>query len=196
MIGTISTIVGNCFLLNQARLGHLWQMLTCSQGALQLSVNTGTGSFLHDRCCNYLWSSVFQGVAAGNLNLAVAGFTMRCGLFLFGSLSRDLKSVVRECRLTRVLVIGFCCKVAVILLALCAVKFSMFCSNDCFSADYAVYSLEGVVCSGWFRIHNSKVVGSSPTPATNKINNLEHSLFWAWEFQPQRHSLTVALTAI
>jgi len=32
----------------------------------------------------------------------------------------------------------------------------MFCSNDCFSADHAVYSLEGVVCSGWFRIHNPK----------------------------------------
>ena len=37
---------------------------------------------------------------------------------------------------------------AVIFLALYAVKFSMFCSNDCFSADHAVYSLEGVVCSG------------------------------------------------
>src|ERR1043166_3426335 len=32
----------------------------------------------------------------------------------------------------------------------------MFCSNDCFSADYAVYSMEGVVCSGQTRIHNPK----------------------------------------
>ena len=38
----------------------------------------------------------------------------------------------------------------------------MFCSNDCFSAECAVYSLEGIVCSGEFRIHNSKVLGSSP----------------------------------
>ena len=34
-------------------------------------------------------------------------------------------------------------------------------------------SLESVECGGLFRIHNSKVVGSSPTPATNKINNLQ-----------------------
>jgi len=59
-----------------------------------------------------------------------------------------LKICCAERWLTRVLVIEFCCKVAVIFLALYAVKFSMFCSNDCFSADYAVYSLEGVVCGG------------------------------------------------
>jgi hypothetical protein len=61
--------------------------------------------------------------------------------------SNGLKNPLCECRLT-VLVIEFCCKVAVIFLALYAVKFAMFCSNDCFSADYAVYSFEGVVCSG------------------------------------------------
>jgi len=49
-----------------------------------------------------------------------------------------------------------CCKVAVIFLALYVPVGVMFCSNDCFSADHAVYSLEGVVCSGWFRIHNPK----------------------------------------
>ena len=35
-----------------------------------------------------------------------------------------------------------------------------------------VYSLKGVVCSGQTRIHNSKVGGSSPAPATDKINNI------------------------
>jgi hypothetical protein len=39
-----------------------------------------------------------------------------------------------------------------------------------------IVTLEGIVCGGEFRIHNSKVVGSSPTPATNRINNLDHSL--------------------
>ena len=29
-----------------------------------------------------------------------------------------------------------------------------------------IVTLEGIVCSGEFRIHNSKVVGASPTPAT------------------------------
>ena len=65
-----------------------------------------------------------------------------------------------------------CCKVAVIYLELYALNCFMFCSNDCFSADYAVYSLEAVVCSGEFRIHNPKVGGSIPPPATNKINSL------------------------
>jgi hypothetical protein len=40
----------------------------------------------------------------------------------------------------------------------------MFCSNDCFPAESAVYSVEGFVCSGGFRIHNSKVGGSIPPP--------------------------------
>jgi hypothetical protein len=41
-----------------------------------------------------------------------------------------------------------CCKVPAIFFALYALKCSMFCSNDCFSADCVVYSLEDVVCSG------------------------------------------------
>src|SRR4051812_24317636 len=35
-----------------------------------------------------------------------------------------------------------------------------------------IFILEGVVCSGEFRIHNPKVGGSIPPPATNKINSL------------------------
>jgi hypothetical protein len=57
----------------------------------------------------------------------------------------------------------------------------MFCSNDCIPAENAGCALEGIVCSGEFRIHNSKVVGSSPTPATNKINNLRMLRYWPWE---------------
>jgi hypothetical protein len=66
-----------------------------------------------------------------------------------------------------------CCKVAVIYLALYALQCVMFCSNDCFPAENAVYSVEGVVCSGEFRIHNPKVGGSIPPPATNKISHLQ-----------------------
>ena len=50
-----------------------------------------------------------------------------------------------------------CCKLAVIFLALNAAECVPFCSNDCFSAEYAVCSLEGIVCSGCCRIHNPKV---------------------------------------
>jgi hypothetical protein len=46
----------------------------------------------------------------------------------------------------------------------------MFCSNDCFSAENADFYFEGVVCSGEFRIHNPKVGGSIPPPATNILN--------------------------
>jgi len=35
-----------------------------------------------------------------------------------------------------------------------------------------IFTLEGIVCSGGFMIHNPKVGGSIPPPATNKINNL------------------------
>ena len=50
--------------------------------------------------------------------------------------------------------------------ALCSAQTTVFPLKN------AVYSVEGVVCSGEFRIHNPKVGGSSPTPATNKLNNL------------------------
>ena len=63
-----------------------------------------------------------------------------------------------------------CCKVAVIFLALRAAACVMFCSNDCFPAENAVYSVEGFVCSGRFMIHNPKVGGSIPPPATNILN--------------------------
>jgi len=66
-----------------------------------------------------------------------------------------------------------CCKVAVIFLAWCATVGFIFCSNDCFPAERAIYSVDGVGCSGRFRIHNSKGGGSSPTPATNFLNKFK-----------------------
>ena len=67
----------------------------------------------------------------------------------------------------------FCCKVAVIFLALNALKCFIFCSNDCFSAENAdFYFGRHCMQSGEFRIHNPKVGGSIPPPATNKINSL------------------------
>ena len=41
-----------------------------------------------------------------------------------------------------------------------------------------IFSLEGIVCSGEFRIHNPKVGGSIPPPATNFsfiFNHLQNS---------------------
>lgn len=64
-----------------------------------------------------------------------------------------------ECSLKERGTLNVCCKVAVITLALYALKCFMFCSNDCFSAKNADFTLEGIVCSGGFRIHNSKVGG-------------------------------------
>src|ERR1700674_865254 len=46
----------------------------------------------------------------------------------------------------------------------------MFCSNDCFSAENAGSYFRSVVCNGSFRIHNPKVGGSIPPPATNFSN--------------------------
>ena len=37
---------------------------------------------------------------------------------------------------------------------------------------FSYSTTKGGICSGGFRIHNSKVGGSIPPPATNKINNL------------------------
>ena len=73
------------------------------------------------------------------------------------------KALISDLR-PRVLVIEFCCKVAVIFLALYALTCVMFCANDCSSAENAVNSLEGVICSDGFRIHNPKVGGSIPPP--------------------------------
>jgi len=45
-----------------------------------------------------------------------------------------------------------------------------------FPRKYSVYSFEGVICGGQFRIHNPKVGGSIPPPATNFLlilNNLQ-----------------------
>ena len=64
-------------------------------------------------------------------------------------------------------------------------------ANNVSKCDQNVF---GAVFRG--RIHNPKVGGSIPPPATNKINNLQYSLFRAWELQPQRHSVTVALPAL
>jgi hypothetical protein len=36
-----------------------------------------------------------------------------------------------------------------------------------------IYTLEGIVCSGEFRIHNPKAVGSIPTPPTNILNKFK-----------------------
>ena len=86
---------------------------------------------------------------------------------------------VRRCRLSDLanlwpgIVKLLCCKLAVIFCERYAFNCIKFCSNDCFSTENADFPLEGIVCSGEFRIHNSKAVGSSPTPATNKINNLQ-----------------------
>ena len=41
-----------------------------------------------------------------------------------------------------------CCKVAVIYLALYALRCVTFCSNDCFPRKMNVYSLKGLICSG------------------------------------------------
>ena len=48
-----------------------------------------------------------------------------------------------------------------------------------------IFTSEGIVCSGEFRIHNPKVGGSIPPPATNKINNLRRFYSRTWSFQPQ-----------
>jgi hypothetical protein len=42
--------------------------------------------------------------------------------------------------------LSFCCKVAVIFLALYAIGGVKFCSNDCFPAENDWYSLEGTAC--------------------------------------------------
>jgi len=39
-----------------------------------------------------------------------------------------------------------------------------------FGEKWVIDSLEGGICSGGFMIHNPKVGGSIPPPATNKIN--------------------------
>lgn len=80
--------------------------------------------------------------------------------------------------------------------ALYALKCFMFCSNDCFSAENADFTLEGIVCSGEFRIHNSKVVGSIPPPATNKINNLRRLPHRTWEFESHAHVLNYVVPRI
>jgi len=52
-----------------------------------------------------------------------------------------------------------CCKVAVIFLALYALKCFIFCSNDCFSAENADFYFGRHLCSGEFRVNNPKVGG-------------------------------------
>src|SRR5215213_9110934 len=52
-----------------------------------------------------------------------------------GGLAVGLKIRCARVQVDSQLVVEFCCKVAVIFLALYAVKFSVFCSNDCFAAE-------------------------------------------------------------
>ena len=59
-----------------------------------------------------------------------------------------------------------CCKLAVIFCAPYALPCFVFCSNDCLSAEYAGYYFGSAVCSGRSSIHNPKVGGSIPPPAT------------------------------
>ena len=69
--------------------------------------------------------------------------------------------------------------------ALCSAQTTVF------PRKMVVDSVEGPVCSGKSRIHNSKVVGSSPTPATDKINNLRLCVSAPWEFQPHGLALFI-----
>jgi hypothetical protein len=78
-----------------------------------------------------------------SIDLRLAIFPFRIGLkrspILVCLLTAGvLKDVHEECARVQVdsrLVIAFCCKVAVIFLALYAAKFSIFCSHDCLSAE-------------------------------------------------------------
>ena len=68
--------------------------------------------------------------------------------------------------------------------ALCSAQTTVF------PLKMLVFTLEGVVCSGEFRIHNPKVGGSIPPPATNlpalfsktsEKNRRQADVFWSNE---------------
>jgi hypothetical protein len=71
-------------------------------------------------------------------------------LFSYSTTGREVMDLVRkdsERGGTKDISREICCKVAVNFLALYAVKFSMFCSNDCLSAEMVIDSLQSVECS-------------------------------------------------